>query len=146
MPNGDSKENLDFKTYVEAELKYLRGRIDNGISPTMQAVKDQNAELSKDMLRLENKFLSALAPLQTQISVMDEHFSGPLKEYETLKSSVYGFLIKGAGAFIVILGGMFVSMWVFINQVKAKIDLIPPGSASIEKLKAVPFKGIKGNG
>lgn len=138
MPN--EHENIDFKTHVEAELKYLRGRIDNGISPTMQAVKDQNAELSKDILKLENKLISLVHGIETKVSVMDEHFSAPLAEYESLKDKLTGFFFKLAAAFIVILGGMFVSMWVFINDVKARLDLLPKGNPVIESLKAIPLK------
>ena len=132
--------NSDFKTHVESELQYLRGRIDNGISPTMQAVKDQNSELSKDILKLENKLITLVNSIQTQVSVMDEHFSGPLKEYESLKDKMTGFFFKLAFSFVVIVGGMFVSMWVFINQVKARIDLLPQGSGIVQSLKSIPFK------
>ncbi len=138
MPND--AENLDFKTYVESELKYLRGRIDNGISPTMQAVKDQNAELSKEMLRLENKLISLFHGIELKVGLMDEHFSGPLKEYESLKNRMSGFFFKLIMSSMVILGGMFISMWVFINQVKTKIDLLPQGNAFIESLKSIPIK------
>lgn len=136
-----STDNQDFKTYVEAELKYLRGRIDNGISPTMQAVKDQNAELSKDILRLENKLISLVHGIETRVGIMDEHFSGPLKEYENLKDKMMGFFFKIAMLVLVCLGGTFFGVWTFVNQIKARLDLYPQGkSALIDSLKAVPLK------
>lgn len=95
------------KSFVEGEFKYLRERIDHGISPTMQTVKTQNEELEKTIIRLEGDFKLFKQSFQKQLDDNNE-FIGDLKD---------GFRKIVVATIIMVITEGFGS-WVYLQKIK----------------------------
>jgi|GEM_PF-3975646 len=112
-------------TKVEQSVEYMKGRIDGGISPTMQKVKAQNDELEKAILRLETEMIKKFGELGTRVAVMDEHYAAPITDWKEFQRNIRSFFFKVFAAAMVPVIGLFATTWVWISQVREKIQALP---------------------
>lgn len=110
---------------VKSKVEYMSGRIDEGISPTMQKVKQQNDELEKALLRLENGMVSMIKELGKQVELMDQRYKSPIEEWQEFKRNMRNLFFKLILVIMVPVMAAFITMWVWMNQVKSKIESLP---------------------
>ncbi len=110
---------------VKQAVEYIKGRVDGGLSPTMQAVKAQNDELEKSILHLENQMIKMIDEIDKRVAVMDEHYAQPITEWMTFQANLRNLVFKVVGAAILPSVISLITMWVWMNQVKQQIESIP---------------------
>lgn len=117
----------------EDNIKTLDNRINNGLSPSINAVKNQNADIEKMLIRMEGSIGGQFKDVDKRISLAEKEFSdrievieAQVEDYETLKTWARGLIgkiiVAGAG----VVATTFITMWIYVQQIKEKISDMPP--------------------
>lgn len=116
----------------EDNIKTLDNRINNGLSPSINAVRAQNSEIEKTLIRFEGSITGLFKDVDKRITVENQVFSDQIErieaqveDYETLKKWARGLIgkiiVAGAG----VVATTFVTMWIYVQQIKEKISDMP---------------------
>jgi hypothetical protein len=106
----------------EEQMKTLLERINKGVSPTMQAIKDQNADLKTQIVEFKGDVNTRFKEMEGRLNVSDEHFGTQIGEITGWLDSFKGLIWKVAGGLILAaILGLF-GMYSYVHSIKAEID------------------------
>lgn len=109
----------------EDKFKVLMERINEGVSPTMRRIESKQGEIEKQLVQLESRLEVKFHEVKSDLKILDNHFSDKFSEFDRLMEGVRGLQWKIIG--YVVVGGLsvFISMWVYVQQLKTRINAIP---------------------
>ena len=106
----------------EEQLKTVLERINKGVSPTMQAIKDQNADLKTQIVEFKGDINTRFKEIDGRLNVQDEHFENKIGELKDWADSVKGLVWKVATALIISAIGGLVGMYIYVNSIKTQFE------------------------
>lgn len=116
----------------EDNIKTLDNRINNGLSPSINAVRAQNSEIEKTLIRFEGKIEGLFKDFDKRITVENQIFSDRIEnierqveDYEAIKKWARGIIGKVIVAGAGVVATTFVTMWIYVQQIKEKISDMP---------------------
>lgn len=124
--NKDSTNDLRRAvTSFEDKFKTLMERINEGVSPTMRRIETKQTEIEKQIIQVEANLTVKITEIKSEVKVLDNHFSDRFAEYDRVMSGLRGLLWKIIGA--ALIGGftVFISTWVYLQQIKTRINALP---------------------
>ncbi len=109
----------------EDKFKTLMERINEGVSPTMRRIESKQSEIEKQIVQDDAKIDVKFSEIKGDMKVIDNHFSDKFTEFDRLMDGLREVQWKLIGS--IILGGAtaFVSMWIYVQQIKTRINAIP---------------------
>jgi hypothetical protein len=106
----------------EEQMKTLLERINKGVSPTMQQIKDQNADLKTQIVEFKGDINTRFKEIEGRLNVSDEHFETRIGEINEWMGSVKGLVWKIAGSLIVAaILGLF-GMYTYVHSIRSEIE------------------------
>lgn len=138
---SDEVKNKTHETQIvvrefEKQMSTILERINKGVSPTMQEIKEKSNDIDKSIISLKGDMNLRFAEVAQTLAVRDvEHrakFEAIEKEIDN-RLEVSDEIIRGIKwLFLKILGwgsvaaiGAFISMWIYIQTLKTSLASIP---------------------
>jgi len=110
----------------EEQLKTVLERINKGISPTMQAIKDQNADIKTQIVEFKGDVNTRFKEMEGRMNVSDEHFETRVREINDWMGSVKGLVWRVASALIVAAIIGLSGTYLYVHTMQSQIsDLVP---------------------
>jgi len=121
----------------EEQLKTVLERINKGISPTMQAIKDQNADIKTQIVEFKGDVNTRFKEMEGRMNVSDEHFETRVREINDWMGSVKGLVWRVAGALIVAAIIGLSGTYLYVNTMRSQVsDLVP----LIKSMRILPYE------
>jgi hypothetical protein len=120
----------------EDKFVVLMDRINKGVSPTMQDIKDKSHDIEKQIIELKGDMNLRFSEVTKQMEVRDVEIESNFKSVDKnidvrlqgsddLIRGLKGLLWKIAGWAVVSGIAAFISMWLYIQQLKTNVAMIP---------------------
>jgi len=109
----------------EDKFKVLMERINEGVSPTMRRIEGKQSEIENQIVQVNAKIDIKFSELKGDMKVIDNHFADKFSEFDRLMDRLRDVQWKLIGSIIVGGATAFVSMWIYVQQIKTRINAIP---------------------
>jgi hypothetical protein len=114
----------------EEQMKTLLERINKGVSPTMQQIKDQNSEIKTQIVEFKGDVNTRFKDMEGRMNVSDEHFETRFGELKDWTDGVKGLVWKISAALIIAAIFALFGMYSYVHSIRAELD---PLIASINR-------------
>lgn len=110
----------------EEKMKMLLERINMGISPTMQIIKDQNSDIRTQIVEFKGDVNTRFKDMEGKLAINQEHFESKIREIDDWMLSIKDMVWKVAGSLITISIVGLIGMYVYVHTMQSQIgDIIP---------------------
>ena len=141
---GVSHETQGIVRNFEQKMEALMERINKGVSPTMQLIKDQNDDLKTRIVEFKGDVNTKFKEIEGNMKVQDEHFNGKLEDFDGKLEEIDGwrhdikdFLWKVAASLMVAGIISMAGLYVYVAKMRSNLEGIIP---AIQNLKSQPLR------